>query len=435
MGGHRRTVAVAFSGGRDSLALLHATTGVAATLGLEVVALHVNHGLVPGADDWVRSAQRLCARWRARGRPVRLLWRRLEGTPAKGESVEAWARRGRYAALHRMATECGASIILLAQHRRDQAETFLLQALRGGGPRALAGMPRTIEREGVTWSRPWITQPRATIDAYIERYRLRPIEDPSNADARWARNRLRARVWAPLLAAFPDAEQVLCASAMRAAEASAALAELAVQDLDSVADGAALAQSCWLQLSPARRALVLRAWLAEGLPAGVPESLVQRLLQEWPAAVSRQWPVDVDRELRAYRGRLEWVTIRGRIASAAPIGPLDLSSPGDFLVPSWEGHYEIRPTDSGGVEPGLLRTVELRMRRGGEQFQRALKTPPRSLKKQYQAAGIPESDRSGPLAWSGEQLLHVPGLGVDARALATTGRPQLTMRWVLHRSS
>src|ERR1043165_1414776 len=100
-----RTVGVAFSCGRDSLALLHATTRAAAALALDVVALHVHHGLVPAADEWVRSAQRLCMRWQRRGWPVRLRWQRLDGAPAAGDSVEAWARRERYVALRRMAAE------------------------------------------------------------------------------------------------------------------------------------------------------------------------------------------------------------------------------------------------------------------------------------------------------------------------------------------
>ncbi|HYE70472.1 MAG TPA: tRNA lysidine(34) synthetase TilS [Aquabacterium sp.] len=435
MRGGRDTVAVAFSGGRDSLALLHAVTRAAALLDLDVVVLHVHHGLVPVADEWVRSAQRLCARWRRRGWPVRLRWERLAGVPAPGDSVEAWARRERYAALARMADEEGATMVLLAQHRRDQAETVLLQAMRGGGPKALAAMPRLAQRRGITWARPWLTQPRSAIDAYIRRYHLRPIEDPSNADPRWARNRLRHEVWPAISAAFPDAEQALAAVAERAAEASAALDELAANDLASVAHEGGLGLAAWLRLSASRRALVLRAWLALQLAAGVPESLVQRLMLEWPRATAALWPVDAERQLEAYRGCLRWV-MRGP-ALRGPGGPLhlDLSIAGDHPVPDWGGRFEVRVTDVAGIEPALLRATELRARSGGEQFQRAPRTPPRSLKKQFQLTGIPASGRQGPLVWSGERLLYVPGLGIDARALAEPGQPQLTLRWVLQRSS
>jgi tRNA(Ile)-lysidine synthase len=435
MSGGRSTVAVAFSGGRDSLALLHASVRASAALGLQVVALHVHHGLVPGADRWVQSAQRLCARWRSRSWPVRLRWHVLDGAPAPGDSVEAWARRERYKALRRMAAEEGASLVLLAHHRRDQAETVLLQALRGGGPKGLAAMPRQAVRDGLLWARPWLSQPRTAVDAYIKRYQLRPIEDPSNDDPRWARNRLRKDVWPALVAAFGDAEQALAAVADRAAEASAALAELAESDLASVERDGILDQAAWLHLSPPRRALVLRAWLAERLPSGVPESLVQRLLAEWPRAAAARWPVDAHRMLQAYRGGLRWVVVPSEPEVGEATQRMDLSTAGDFDLSAWNGHFEVRVAAEGGIAPSALKQVELRGRSGGEQFQRAPRTPARSLKKQYQLAGISSLERHGPLVWSGERLLFVPGLGVDARALAEAGQPQLTLRWVLHRSS
>lgn len=434
MSSGRNTVAVAFSGGRDSLALLHATVRAAAVLELDVVALHVHHGLVQGADEWVRSAQRLCRRWRGRGWPVRLRWLRLDGAPGHGESVEAWARRERYAALRRMALEEGAWAVLLAQHRRDQAETVLLQALRGGGPKALAAMPRSVERQGICWLRPWLSMPRTAIDAYIARYQLRPVEDPSNADTRWARNRLRALVWPPLVSAFPDAEQALAAAADRAAEAADALAEWVASDLADVQCDGMLERAAWLALSPARRALVLRAWLAQRLVSGVPESLVQRLLAEWPRSATGQWPADAVNTLQAYRGRLRW-SRRTLPPKPELVMRVDLSAVGDHGVPEWGGCFEVRAAEAGGVPPALLHDVELRARAGGEQFQRAARTPPRSLKKQYQQAGIPAIDRQGPLVWSDARLLYVPGLGVDARAQSEPGRPQVTLRWVLHRSS
>lgn len=434
VGARSGTVAVAFSGGRDSLALLHATTRAAAELGLAVVALHVHHGLVPVADAWVRSAQRLCARWHRRGWPVRLRWQRLDGAPAPGDSVEAWARRERYAALRRMAAEEGASLVLLAQHRRDQAETVLLQALRGAGPKGLAAMPRAAEREGLVWVRPWLSKSREAIDAYIRRHQLRPIEDPSNADARWARNRLRAEVWPALTSAFPDAEPSLAAVADRAAEASAALAEWTALDLAAVAREGALDRAAWLALSPPRRALVLRAWLAEQVPSGAPESLVRRLLQEWPRAGTAQWPADGGRVLHAYRGRLRSTTQAASPLPRDSVATLDLSSAGDHPVPAWRGHFEVRSAAGQGIAAALLRDVQLRPRSGGEQFQRAPNTPPRSLKKQYQLAAIAAPERQGPLVWSrGRQLLYVPGLGIDARAAAEPGQPRLTLRWVPHR--
>ena len=158
---------VAFSGGRDSVALLHASATAARGTGLRVVALHVHHGLMPQADQWVDHMQLQVAQWQAQGLPVAFSHVRLRGSPAAGDSVEAWARKHRYQALTAMAKAQGIGTVLLAQHLKDQAETVMLQALRGAGPAGWAAMPRAVLREEVWWIRPWLNQPRRAIEAYI----------------------------------------------------------------------------------------------------------------------------------------------------------------------------------------------------------------------------------------------------------------------------
>ncbi len=303
---------MAFSGGRDSLALLHATCRAAQALDLQVVALHIHHGLLPEADAWLQAAQRLCARWRRRGWPVQLRWARLSGQPAPGDSLEAWARAGRHAALAAMAAEAGASLLLLAHHRRDQAETFILQALRGGAPAGLSAMPRQIDRAGLVWARPWLDQPRRAIDAYVQRHRLQPVDDPSNADDRLARNRLRLQLWPVLEAAFPHAETSLAAAAQRAQEARAALDELAALDLAPLVDAdGGLAVAGWRDLSAARQANALRAWWAAQAGHSAPLALVTRLLAEVPARGVARWPA----------GAGWWCLLRGgRLRVVAPAG-------------------------------------------------------------------------------------------------------------------
>ena len=421
------TIGVAFSGGRDSLALLHATVHAASSLGLQVVALHVHHGLQPKADDWLKSAQRTCARWHRRGLPIRLRWHRLSGQPAAGDSIEAWARRHRYAALADMARDEGATLVLLAQHRRDQAETVLLQALRGAGPRGLAAMPKFIEREGLGWARPWLDRPREAIDGYLRRHRLRAIEDPSNADTRLARGRLRVSLWPGLIAAFGDAETALAAVAKRAQEADAALAELAAIDLAGSADGAALRVAAWLGLSPARRANVLRAWLASRAGRGAPETLVQRLLRELPGASVGRWQFTKSMSLSLYRGRLS--TVNPAPAGAGMPMVIDLSRPGRVQVPGWCGAFEVRAATRQGVAPDRLKQLRVAPRHGGERFQDSPHSAARSLKKQFQQAGVRHDERLGPLLWNGDALLFVPGLGIDARCWAADGQPQFTLSW------
>ena len=437
------TVAVAFSGGLDSLALLHATCRAADRLGLQVVALHIHHGLLPEADGWVRWAQRLCARWRRRGWPLRLRWQRLAGAPAGGDSLKAWARAGRHAALTRLAQEEGAGLLLLAQHRRDQAETVLLQALRGGGPAGLSAMPSNALRQGLVWSRPWLDQPREAIEAYLRQHRLRPLEDPSNQDLRLARNRLRLQVWPALLAAFGDAEVALAGAARRAQEARAALAELAALDLAPLVDAAGrLEVAGWRCLSAARQANALRAWWQGSTGQALSQTSVQRLLTEVKPRGAARWPTGAGRWCVQYRGRLDssvgpatppLASPRLALAATAHAATserllLDLSCPGRWRVPGWAGVIDVAEGPQG-ADPVLLQRLLALERAGGERFQRTPHSQPRSLKKQFQAAAVPEHDRAGPLLWCAGQLLFVPGLGVDARCWSTGAAPGLTLRW------
>lgn len=426
-------VAVAVSGGRDSTALLHAVARAAHALGLQVHALHVHHGLVPQADDWLQHVQLQCRRWAARGLPVQFHATRLPGQPERGDSVEAWARRERYKALAAMARAAGCSLVLLAHHRRDQAETLLLQALRGGGPAGLAAMPASAQRGGITWARPWLDQPREAIESYVRRHRLAFIDDTSNADPRFARNRLRLTVWPALQRAFPDAEAQLQAAARRAQEAAACLQALAEADLAPLRqpDGA-LRCAAWKLLAPPRRRLVLRHWLHQQLPGGVPESLVERLTDELPRARSARWPAP-QAELRLHDGllRLQPLAAPAMPVPATPLaGTLALHVPGVHRAAGWGGRFVVSVVDQGGIEPSRLRKAGLRAREGGEQFLLHPGGVPRSLKKQFQAVRVPAWQRGGPLLFDGDTLLFVPALGIDARCIAPPGVPQLQLQWL-----
>ena len=433
--GGEMVVAVAASGGRDSTALLHATAHAARASGLQVVALHVHHGLNPAADDWLAHVQRQCDRWARGGLPVTLRATRLEGTPAAGESIEAWARRERYRALTAMAHEAGASLILLAHHRRDQAETVFLQALRGAGPAGLSAMPREAFRDGLHWCRPWLEQPAEAIAAYVKRHRLSHIEDDSNLDRRFDRNRLRHDVWPVLLAAFAHAESALLHVAGQAQWAQQLIDEVARADLAAslrqAGEAEALDAQALLALTPARRIGALRLWLAERQITHGLDRLAQRVAVELDRPSTARWPADAMRELRLYRGRIALVSLTalptGEAAFRevpAPIGP------GRHAMPAWGGSLELAATAQGGVSPGLLATATLRARRPGDQFQFSARSAARSLKKQFQDRAVPAWQRGGPIIAAGEAIVFVPGLGVDARAMAKAGEPQLSIRWL-----
>jgi len=403
-------VAVAFSGGLDSTVLLHVTT----RSGARVLALHVHHGLQPQADDWAAHCERMAREFGA-GFAVT----RLTGAPARGDSIEAWAREGRHRALHDMATAAGADLLLLAHHRRDQAETFLLQAMRGAGLAGLAGMPRAQWRDGLCWARPWLDQPRELILAYAEQHGLCWIEDPSNGDVRHARNRLRQTVWP----AFPAAEAGLAQAARWVQQAQQLAEEVAVEDLDRVARPERLDLAALAGLSPARASNALRAWLA--MHTSAPATLVDRLLTEWRPGATLCWPAPGG-ELHAYRDGLFWST---GMATPTASMLIDLSRPGLHPQPGWGGAWLVE-TGAPGIPTARLARLMQRGRRGAEQFQRAPASVPRSLKKASQETGLPPWRRSGPLLYDGDVLVAIAGLGMDARAFANQDEPQLALSWL-----
>ena len=408
------SVAVAFSGGLDSTALLHATAR-AAVGGPRVVALHVHHGLQPQADDWAAHCERIAGEFGAG-----FACTRLSGAPARGDSIEAWAREGRHRALHEMAMAAGADLLLLAHHRQDQAETFLLQALRGAGTAGLAGMPRAQWRDGVCWARPWLDQPRSTLRAYAEQHQLTWIEDPSNADARFARNRLRQTLWP----ALPSAEAGLAQAARWAQQANALAAEVAAADLSGLSTPDRLDLAALMRLSPARASNALRAWL--GARTSAPASLIERLMSEWRPGATLSWPAPGG-VLHAYRDGLFWVAA----SSGGDLAPttVNLSRPGRYPQPGWHGAWLVEPAPTG-IPPARLTHLTQKARAGAEQFQRAPASAARSLKKACQEAGLPPWRRAGPLLFDGKQLIAVAGLGMDARAFVQGGEQALTLRWV-----
>lgn len=424
-------VAVACSGGRDSTALLHATARGARAQGVEVHALHVHHGLRPEADAWVAHLRAQCARWRRAGLPVTLHVRRLQVRPRRGESIEAWARRERYAALASMARDLGIGTVLLAHHRRDQAETVLLQTLRGAGGAGTAAMPTRAEREGIAWLRPWLAQPREAIEAYVRTHRLAYVDDTSNPDPRFARNRLRAAVWPALVRAFPDAEVALALAARRRHEEVECARALAAIDAEACLDArGALRRDAWLALDAPRRANLLRHWLRAVCANGVPDTLVERLLLELPAArAASAWPAGASM-LRLHAGALRPVTPDRRAAPHDTMR-IDLSRPGRHRIDSWRGCFVVTRDRRHGLPGALLQSAELRMRVGGEQFQQSAGAVPRSLKKAFQAGDVAAWERAAPLVFgAGGQLLFVPGLGPDSRVVSPGDPSGLRLRWV-----
>lgn len=222
---------------------------------LRLRAVHVDHGLQPAAADFRRFCRRMARQWQV---PLAVV--RVKVTTGKGASVEEAARDARRAAL------AGAlrpgELLVTAQHADDQLESVLLALLRGAGPAGLAGMPATMSLGDTQQLRPLLGVERAVILAYAQAQGLRWIDDPSNTDLRFDRNYLRTAVLPALRRRWPAAARTVGRSARHCAAAQVALEAAAATDLDAAVDGAALDIAVLRRFSAARRAAVLRAWIA-----------------------------------------------------------------------------------------------------------------------------------------------------------------------------
>ena len=248
-------LAVAYSGGPDSTALLMAC---AEKWPAQVLAIHIHHGVQLAADSFERHCRTFCAEL-----GVPLIVKRVDGRHTSGQSPEDAARHARYNAFETLALDQVSpgtiKSVALAQHADDQVETLLLALSRGAGLPGLSAMPAQWLRAGLSYHRPLLQVPSGEIRAWLARRGGQFIEDPSNANEQFTRNRIRARLLPALEAGFPQFRSTFARSALHAAQAQAVLLEVAQQDLEFIGSPPLIAR---IQgLSRPRQANVLRHWL------------------------------------------------------------------------------------------------------------------------------------------------------------------------------
>jgi tRNA(Ile)-lysidine synthase len=391
---------VAYSGGLDSHVLLHAASLLRGADFPELRAIHVHHGLAPRADAWTAHCEAVCA---ALGVPLEVI--RVDARAETGESPEAAARAARYRALEAALTPGDG--LLTAHHRRDQAETLLLQLLRGAGPAGLAAMPRW-QPLGAGWhGRPLLDLSRERLEAHARAHGLVWIEDESNLDIRFDRNLLRQEVMPRLRERWPALDEMLARAASHQAEALGLLGELARQDLEDLRGGppGTLSVSALTRLRPARRRNALRFWLMDkGLPLPSMarlQSVLDDVLTAAPDAMPRvAWEGG---EIRRYRDALYAMPPLAPHDPAQRLpwdgrGPLAIDALGLVLTPEW--------LQGQGVVPEAGETLTVAFRRGGETMRVRDRT--RELKKLMQERGIPPWERERvPLVFRGEELVAV----------------------------
>lgn len=423
-------VLIAFSGGRDSTALLDAACrlrGERAPGFGSLRAVHVHHGLLPQADGWASACAETCA-----GLDVPFDLRRVT-VERSGRGVEDAARAARYAALAAAAAEHGAAAVLTAHHLDDRIETFLMQWMRGAGLDGLTGFVAARDFAGARLLRPWLAIPRAEIEHYVARRELPFVEDPSNAEPRLLRSALRATVLPQLKAIRSGFARGAARSIELLAEAAEVVQELAAADLAACTDDAPagmLRLDRLSQLTEARRALAVRAWLAAaGVPAPPRARLAQIVAQALAARPDSRLRVRLGaHEVRRHRGLL---LLRAAQAQGRSEVTLRWRGERQIAVPAWGGVLRFERTQGEGFDAAWLQgeALQLRGRGGGERFKPHALRPSKTLKRLFQDAGIAEFDRAAlPLLWRDGRLIFVAGLGADAR-LVDSGGERVRLDW------
>jgi tRNA(Ile)-lysidine synthase len=406
-------IAVACSGGMDSVVLAHALAHIAREDRRALRLIHVDHGLHPDSAQW--SAH--CVDFAA-SLDVPVVVERTTVVP-RDEGLEAAARNARYERFRAVMHDDEA--IALAHHADDQAETILLKLLRGAGPEGLGGM-RAIRPfgKGILW-RPLLDLPRVALAEYAGANDLTWIDDPSNADTRLRRNFLRHEILPKLTQRWPDTSVALAHSAAWARAAADHIDMQARTELARLRGGSSrLNWRGWLELSGALRDAVLRLWLRElGLPppAFFHVAEIERQLRD--AAPDRSpcicW---AGCEIRRYRDF---------IYAMAP-----LVADSDWET-EWDGR-ELRLPDGTSLALRDSATFDtplrVRNRRGGERIKPAGHAHHREVRLLLQESGVPPWTRIHlPLIFEGNDLIGVADMVLSERGQALVAQAGATIVW------
>jgi len=423
---------VAYSGGLDSHVLLHALAQLQQNNSLpdrnlgrvKLRAIHIHHGLQEEADRWATHCQQIChvlgVSYQVKRVRVRLKTR---------ESVEANARTARYDAIAQLLAPN--DIVLTAQHADDQAETLLLQLLRGAGVAGLAAMP-AISRLAQGWLvRPLLAYTRSQLYDYARQAHLQWIEDSSNVDTRFDRNFLRHEIIPLLQQRWPSLSDTLSRAARHQAEADELVQTLAEEDLRRVVqndENASLLEKpgffekenffyglgslfipALSRLSPARQRNVLRFWLKQlGLP--LPSTVqLQHIQSDMLTARAERQPMVHwhGGEVRRYHNQLFAMPNLPPIPDSSH--QLSWTLPQSLRLPL--GELTVNPVQGQGLALPAGTELQVRFRQGGEMFR--WHGHRRPVKKLLQAAQLPPWQRPFiPLIYLDKTLVAIGNIGI-----------------------
>jgi tRNA(Ile)-lysidine synthase len=421
-----KRIGLALSGGLDSVVLLDTVCKAVQsnpTQGpTEVWVFHIHHGLQKPADQWLEFCEKLAKKYQ-----VHFDFRLLHFVDQSQGNIEARARAERYDALTDLCVEHGIEDLLLAHHQNDQAETVLLQLLRGSGVAGLSGMPlnranaKDAKKDAstITLWRPLLNQSKAELEAYAKAHKLKWVEDPSNQNTRYRRNAIRKEIIPRLEKIQPGAIANLARSADLLAQSQVLLDRLAKQDGKGILQGKNLKLGPLLALVQADKPAannLLRYWLKLN-DLAMPSQ--ERLESWWKDLMvvkldsSLEWQHD---EVSIYLWRSTLQVAKRKVGQwvfeEVPARGKSLGLPADW----------VSQAQSQG-------RVEERLRQGAEKIQIKPNTPRKTLKNLFQESDTPPWERQAPLLYINDQLVAVAGVGVSYPHLATSGK-RLLPAWL-----
>lgn len=425
-------IALAYSGGLDSSVLLALASRYCKDKAIPLYAFHIHHGLSPNADAWLAHCEQ-----QAMVAGVKFVAQRVSLTEIDQHGIEQAARIARYEALTSLCDAHQISLLLTAHHQDDQAETVLLQLLRGAGLPGLSGMSLLHEdhallHAGLALGRPLLAHTRLQLEALAQYLGISSINDESNTDTRYRRNAVRQLIAPVIETSFPGFAAQVARSSSHVQTAQRLLDELAAIDLLACEHEGSLALTRLAGLSADRIDNLLRHWLLkQGLSLPSTAQLMQ-LRSQMLGASTEAHPL-----LRLSGATLErragFLTITDSYRDAAPpTEPVTLRWQGEaeMLIPEWQGKLVFETGSSHGFDRKLLEAgpLALRPRTGSERLKLAANRPSRTLKNLYQESQIPARERPWlPLLYVGETLAFAAGLGIDRRlGLVEQG---VSLRW------
>jgi tRNA(Ile)-lysidine synthase len=405
-----KSMTVALSGGVDSVVLLYLLHQLQKTQNFTLKASHVHHGLSKNADKWVKFCEKLCTKL-----SVPLDVHRIKLPQKKSLGIEGEARQLRYEKLLQTKTD----LVVLAHHEDDQAETFLLQLIRGAGVKGLSSMAHFDERRRL-W-RPLLNASRIDIESYAKQHKLKWIEDESNQNIDFDRNFIRSKILPILKNRFNHIIKVISRSSSHLAEAQHLLDDLAKIDLKKHLKSDKYKHKLQVKtlnkLSLSRAKNVLRFWLEINDHMMPSKDLLDELLRQVLTAkkdATIKIQLSKEFEIRRYQDEIYMV-------------PKNQQTHKNYEM-IWAGESEIilpngqkltfKKVKGRGINLKFLsnQKLKIRNRQGGEFFKPDSKRPTKKIKQLLQESDLPPWERDFlPLFFVGDDLAFVPNFGIDIK--------------------